>query len=141
MTAARSDTDDIRHVLRDLQTWAVVGCSPDPRRDSHGVAAFLQQIGKRVIPIYPGEDEILGEPAYPDLASVPAGAGVDVVDVFRRSEQAGVHVDEAIELGAKAVWLQLGVIDEAAATRARDAGLIVIMDRCPKIEWPRLGLR
>lgn len=138
MTAARSETDDVRHVLEDLQTWAVVGCSPDPRRDSHGVAQFLQQRGKRVIPVYPGEDEILGEHAYPDLTAVPADAGVEVVDVFRRSEQAGAHVDEAIEIGAKAVWLQLGVIDEAAARRARDAGLIVIMDRCPKIEWPRL---
>ena len=138
MTTAARETDEIRHVLQDLQTWAVVGCSPDPRRDSHGVARFLQQLGKQVIPVYPGEDEILGEPAYPDLASVPADAGVEVVDVFRRSEQAGVHVDEAIELGAKAVWLQLGVIDEAAAQRARAAGLIVIMDRCPKIEWPRV---
>lgn len=138
MTTATREEDEIRHVLQDLQTWAVVGCSPDPRRDSHGVARFLQQIGKRVVPIYPGEAEILGEPAYADLASVPAGAGVEVVDIFRRSEQAGVHVDEAIELGAKAVWLQLGVIDEAAAERARAAGLIVIMDRCPKIEWPRL---
>ena len=137
----RTEADEIRHVLQDLQTWAVVGCSPDPRRDSNGVARFLQQLGKRVIPVYPGEEEILGEQAYPDLGSVPAGAGVEVVDVFRRSEQAGVHVDEAIEVGAKAVWLQLGVVDEAAAGRARDAGLIVIMDRCPKIEWPRLGRR
>ena len=138
MTTAARETEEIRHVLQDLQTWAVVGCSPDPRRDSHGVASFLQQIGKRVVPVYPGEDEILGEQAYPDLASVPADAGVEVVDIFRRSEQAGIHVDEAIELGAKAVWLQLGVIDEAAARRARDAGVIVVMDRCPKIEWPRL---
>lgn len=138
MTTAARETDEIRHVLQDLHTWAVVGCSPDPRRDSHEVAGFLQRIGKRVIPVYPGEDEILGERAYPDLASLPPDVGVEVVDVFRRSEQAGVHVDEAIELGAKAVWLQLGVIDEAAARRARDAGLIVIMDRCPKIEWPRL---
>ena len=138
MAGTRTETDDIRHVLEDLQTWAVVGCSPDPRRDSHGVARFLQQLGKRVIPVYPGEDEILGERAYPDLASVPDDAGIEVVDVFRRSEQAGVHVDEAVAIGAKAVWLQLGVIDEAAAARARAAGLIVIMDRCPKIEWPRL---
>lgn len=138
MTTAARENDEIRHVLQDLHTWAVVGCSPDPRRDSHEVAGFLQRVGKRVIPVYPGEEEILGERVYPDLASLPADAGVEVVDVFRRSEQAGLHVDEAIELGAKAVWLQLGVIDEAAARRARDAGLIVIMDRCPKIEWPRL---
>lgn len=132
--------DPIRFVLAELQTWAVVGCSPDPRRDSHGVAAFLQQQGKRVVPIYPGEDEILGEPAYPDLASVPADVGIEVVDIFRRSADAGVHVDEAIRIGAKAVWLQLGVVDEAAAERARGAGLVVVMDRCPKIEYPRLRL-
>jgi predicted CoA-binding protein len=137
----RTESDDIRHVLQDLQTWAVVGCSPDPRRASHEVAQFLQRRGKTVIPVHPGEDEILGERAYPDLASVPADPPVDVVDIFRRSEQAGVHVDEAIAIGAKAVWLQLGVIDVAAAERARAAGLIVIMDRCPKIEWPRLGSR
>ena len=137
MTDARTETDEIRHVLQDLQTWAVVGCSPDPSRASYGVARFLQSIGKRVIPINPSEDEILGERVYPDLASVPDDAGIDVVDVFRRSEQAGVHVDEAIAVGAKAVWLQLGVIDVAAAQRAREAGVIAIMDRCPKIEWPR----
>ena len=139
MPTTRTEADEIRHVLQDLQTWAVVGCSPDPWRDSHGVGLFLQQHGKRVIPVYPGEDEILGERAYPDLAAVPADAGIEVVDIFRRSEQAGAHVDEAIEIGAKAVWLQLGVVDHDAAARARDAGLIVVMDRCPKIEWPRLG--
>lgn len=139
MPAAPSETDEIRHVLEDLTTWAVVGCSADPGRDSHGVAQFLQRQGKRMIPVNPSADgEILGERVYPDLASVPSDAGIEVVDIFRRSDQAGVHVDEAIAIGAQAVWLQLGVIDEAAAQRARDAGLIVIMDRCPKIEWPRL---
>ena len=140
MPAAPSETDEIRHVLEDLTTWAVVGCSADPWRDSHGVAEFLQRRGKRVVPVNPSvEGEILGEAVHPDLASVPAEVGIQVVDVFRRSDQAGTHVDEAIAIGAKAVWLQLGVIDEAAAERARRAGLIVIMDRCPKIEWPRLG--
>lgn len=138
MPAATPETDEIRHVLEDLQTWAVVGCSADPWRDSHGVAQFLQQRGKTIIPVNPSEEEILGERVYPDLASVPAETAIEVVDIFRRSDQAGGHVDEAIAIGAKAVWLQLGVIDEAAARRARDAGLIVIMDRCPKIEWPRL---
>lgn len=138
MPAAPSETDAIRHVLEDLTTWAVVGCSADPWRDSHGVAEFLQRKGKRVIPVNPSEEEILGERVYPDLASVPADVGIEVVDIFRRADQAGTHVDEAIAVDAKAVWLQLGVIDEAAAQRARDAGLIVIMDRCPKIEWPRL---
>jgi predicted CoA-binding protein len=140
-TGSRTESDEIRHVLQDLRTWAVVGCSPDPSRASYGVAAFLQRQGKTVIPVNPTEDEILGERTYPDLASIPATTGVEVVDVFRRSSQAGVHVDEAIAIGAKAVWLQLGVIDEAAAARAQEAGLIVIMDRCPKIEWPRFGVR
>jgi predicted CoA-binding protein len=137
--ATTADIDEIRFVLEELATWAVVGCSPDPHRDSHEVARFLQHRGKRVVPIYPRGEEILGERVYPDLASVPADVAVDVVDVFRRSDRAGVHVDEAIAIGAKAVWLQLGVVDEDAAERARAAGLIVIMDRCPKIEWPRLA--
>ena len=126
-----------KQILEQFTTWAVVGCSPDPRRDSNSVAAFLQARGKRVIPVNPQAcpGEILGEACHPDLASI--GEPVEVVDIFRRSEQAGAHVDEAIAIGAKAVWMQLGVIDEAAAARARDAGLLVVMDRCPKIEWPR----
>jgi predicted CoA-binding protein len=124
-----------------MHTWAVVGCSPDPRRDSNSVAAALQRWGYRVIPVNPGVDEVLGERCYPSLADIPAEEGVEVVDVFRRSADAGRHVDEAIELGAKAVWLQLGVIDEAAAARARAAGLEVVMDRCPKIEYPQYSRR
>ena len=139
--AATTETDEIRHVLQDLDTWAVVGCSSSPMRDSFGVAGFLQGKGKRVVPVNPAETEILGEVVYPDLAAVvAAGISVDVVDIFRRADQAGLHVDEAVEIGAKAVWMQLGVIDEAAARRARDAGLIVVMDRCPKIEYPRLRI-
>jgi predicted CoA-binding protein len=126
-----------REVLERFATWAVVGCSPDPRRDSHSVAAFLQARGKRVIPVNPTAcpGEILGEACHPDLRSI--GEPVEVVDIFRRSEAAGEHVEEAIEIGAQAVWMQLGVIDEDAAERARQAGLLVVMDRCPKIEWPR----
>jgi len=131
-------TDDVRTVLSEYRTWAVVGCSPDPARDSHRVARFLQAHGYRVIPVRPGAEEILGEHCYPALADVPASEGIEVVDVFRRSELAGAHVDEAIALGARAVWLQLGVVDEAAALRARAAGLRVVMDRCPAIELPRL---
>jgi len=133
-----SPPDTVEQVLTEYRTWAVVGCSPKPWRDSHDVAEFLQRYGYRVIPVNPqcDDDEILGERCYPDLASVPGP--VDVVDIFRRSELAGAHVDEAIAIGAKAVWLQLGVIDEAAAARARAAGLHVVMDRCPKIELPRL---
>jgi ubiquinone/menaquinone biosynthesis C-methylase UbiE len=93
-----------------------------------------------VIPVNPAAEAILGERCYPSLREVPAAEGVEVVDVFRRSEAAGAHVDEAIEIGAKAVWMQLGVIDEAAARRAREAGLEVVMDRCPAIELPRLGI-
>ena len=136
-----TEVDAIRHVLQDLDTWAVVGCSSSPRRDSFDVARFLQGKGKRVVPVNPAESSILGETVYPDLAAVrAAGIDVEVVDLFRRSEEVGRHVDEAIEIEAKAVWMQLGVIDERAAQRARDAGLIVIMDRCPKIEYPRLRL-
>jgi predicted CoA-binding protein len=95
----------------------------------------------RVVPVNPNCDEVLGERCYPALADVPGVVDVEVVDVFRRSEHAGRHVDEAIALGARAVWLQLGVIDHAAARRARDAGLQVVMDRCPAIELPRLVSR
>ena len=110
-------------------------------RDSHGVARFLQRRGLRVVPVNPAAGEVLGERSYATLGDVAAaGIAVDVVDVFRRSEQAGAHVDEAIAIGAGAVWLQLGVIDEAAAARARAAGLDVVMDRCPRVEVPRLGL-
>jgi predicted CoA-binding protein len=128
----------VRTALHELGTWAVVGLSPDPRRDSHRIAALLQRRGKRVIPVNPAVGEVLGERAYPSLEAVPAEAGIEVVDVFRRADRAGAHVDEAIAIGARAVWLQLGVVDEAAAQRARDAGLLVVMDRCPAIEWPRL---
>lgn len=125
-----------RRVLTEYKTWAVVGCSPDPFRDSHRIAALLQARGYRVIPVNPAIDEVLGERAYAAVGEIPEP--VDVVDVFRRSDRAGRHVDEAIEIGAKAVWLQLGVIDAAAADRARAAGLDVVMDRCPAIELPQL---
>jgi predicted CoA-binding protein len=123
--------DDVAAILA-LETWAVVGCSPRPTRPSHGVARFLIERGYDVIPINPHADEVLGRRCYPSLRDVPRP--VDVVDVFRRSAQAGAHVDEAIALGARAVWLQLGVVDEPAAARARAAGLLVVMDRCPAIE-------
>jgi predicted CoA-binding protein len=125
-----------RRILTSYQTWAVVGCSPDPRRDSNRVARFLESRGYRTIPVNPAVGECLGQTCYPDLRSVPEP--VEVVDVFRRSEAAGAHVDEAIEIGARAVWMQLGVIDEDAAERARAAGLDVVMDRCPAIDHPRL---
>ena len=133
--------ETIRTLLEEADTWAVVGCSPDPRRDSHRIAGLLQSRGKRVIPVNPAAagGEIHGEPAYASLHDLPAGVEVDVVDIFRRSSEAGAHVDEAIAIGARAVWMQLGVIDRAAAARALEAGLLVVMDRCPAIEWRRLG--
>jgi hypothetical protein len=131
--------DAVRELLTTTRTWAVVGCSPDPRRDSHRIAALLQRRGFRVVPVNPTADTILGERCYPSVADIPPEVGVEVVDVFRRSDAAGAHVDEAIAAGAKGVWLQLGVIDEAAAQRARAAGLHTVMDRCPAIELPRLA--
>ena len=130
MRALQTDDATIRRVLA-METWAVVGWSPRPERDSHRIAALLESRGKRVLHVNPQAPD-----ALPDLA---AAGRVDVVDIFRRADEAGVHVDEAIDLGAKAVWMQLGVIDEDAAQRARAAGLDVVMDRCPAIEWPRLA--
>ena len=132
--------DTIRHVLTSYRTWAVVGCSPDPLRDSHDIASLLIDHGYDVIPVNPtcGE-EILGRRCYPSLHDIERP--VEVVDIFRRSDQAGQHVDEAIAIGAKAVWLQLGVIDHDACERARAAGLDVVMNRCPKIELPQLARR
>ena len=131
--------DDVRAILTGTRTWAVVGCSPDPSRDSHRIAALLQRSGYRVIPVNPAEDQLLGERCYARLGDIPAEEGVEVVDFFRRADLAGAHVDEAIATGAQAVWMQLGVIDQAAADRARAAGLRVVMDRCPAIELPKMS--
>jgi predicted CoA-binding protein len=130
---------DVRTLLTTTRTWAVVGCSPDPHRDSHRIAALLKRRGFTVIPVNPAAEDILGERCYPSVAAIPEDVTVDVVDVFRRSAAAGEHVDEAIARGARGVWLQLGVIDHDAAARAREAGLLVVMDRCPAIELPRLA--
>ncbi len=136
---ASGSEDEIRAVLRDTRTWAVVGCSPDPGRDSHRIAALLQRNGYRIVPVNPrAAGSILGEPVYPSVDAIAADVDIDVVDIFRRSEEAGAHVEEAIRRGARAVWLQLGVIDHAAARMARNAGLCVIMNRCPAIELPRM---
>jgi len=132
--------DDVHAILTGTRVWAVVGCSPDPSRDSHRIASMLRRRGYEVIPVNPLANEVLGERSYPSLGAIPAGRGVEVVDVFRRPSAAGEHVDEAIRIGARAVWMQLGVVDEAAAVRGRAAGLRVVMDRCPAIELPRLGL-
>jgi uncharacterized protein len=123
-----NDPEAIEKILRECRTVAVVGLSSDPMRASYGVAGYLQRHGYRIIPVNPNEQSVHGERAYASLADVPEK--VDLVDIFRRSEQAGEHVDEAIKAGAKAVWLQEGVVDEEAARRALDAGLMVVMDRC-----------
>jgi uncharacterized protein len=123
-----NDPDVVERILRECRTVAVVGLSSDPMRASYGVAGYLQRHGYRIIPVNPNEESVHGERAYASLADVPEQ--VDLVDIFRRSEQAGEHVDEAIKAGAKAVWLQEGVVDEEAAQRALDAGLMVVMDRC-----------
>ena len=131
-------------ILMDVRTIAVVGASPRPNRPSHGVMRYLQRQGYRAIPVNPfaAGTTILGEVCYASLAELPrAGVGpIDMVDIFRRSEAAGAVVDEAIALGVKAVWMQLGVVDPAAASRAEAIGIRVVMNRCPAIEIPRLGL-
>lgn len=133
------DDETVRRLLADTKTWAIVGLGANPNRPAYGVADFLQRHGKRIIPVHPSAAAVHGEPGYTSLAGIPHP--VDVVDVFRRSEAAGAVADEAIEIGASAVWFQLGVIDEAAAARVGDAGLGMVMNRCPAIEWPRLGPR
>lgn len=133
------DDATVSRVLKECQTWAVVGLSDDRFRAAWGVAQFLQAHGKRVVPVHPRAQTVHGEPGYSSLAEIPFP--VDCVDVFRRSQEAGRHADEAVEIGAKAVWFQLGVVDEAAGARAEAAGLDVVTDRCPKIDWGRLGPR
>lgn len=126
----------IRAILSTPQTIAVVGCSPTPDRDSHRIAHLLQRKGHRMIPVNPGYQEILGEKCYGSLRDIPEQ--IDMVDIFRRAEFVAPIVDEAIAAGAKIVWMQLGVIDAEAARKAQQAGLTVVMDRCPAIEYRRL---
>ena len=137
-----SNPDVARRILEEFHVWAVVGCSPDPQRASHGVSRTLMRHGYEMIPIYPRDTEVHGIRTVPDVSAAaarrPADSPIEVVDIFRASHRAGAHVDEAIAIGAKAVWLQLGVWDEAAAERAVDAGLLVVMDRCPAIDLPVL---
>jgi predicted CoA-binding protein len=118
----------ISKILEDCRTIAVVGLSSSPSRASNGVAGYMKRQGYKIIPVNPNEEQVFGEQSYATLMDVPIK--IDLVDVFRRSEEAGKVVDEAIKVGAKAVWLQEGVIDNAAAQRALDAGLLVVMDRC-----------
>jgi predicted CoA-binding protein len=123
-------------VLDHTTTWFVVGLGNNPDRDAYAIARLLQSRGKRIVPIYPRAEVVHGEQGYATIAEAAAAVGApDVVDLFVRSDRAGAFVDEAIEAGARAVWMQLGVIDEAAAQRAVDAGLEVVMDNCPAIVW------
>ncbi|MFE9329431.1 CoA-binding protein [Streptomyces sp. NPDC006925] len=132
------DTGTVREILTELgDTWAVVGLSQNTSRPAWGVAEVLQRFGKRVVPVHPSAETVHGERGHATLAQIPFP--VDVVDVFVRSELAGQVADEAVAIGAQAVWFQLGVVDEAAWERTRAAGLRMVMDRCPAIEIPRLG--
>ncbi len=128
LTLEINSPEAIARILDECRTIAVVGLSSKPTRPSHGVAGYMQRAGYRIIPVNPNEVEVLGEVAYASLSEV--SRKIDLVDVFRRSEEAGAVVDEAIAVSAKAVWLQEGVIDYSAAQRAVDAGLFVVMDRC-----------
>jgi predicted CoA-binding protein len=130
------DREQIRFMLEDCHTWAVVGLSGNPDRTAYRIARLLQQRGKRIVPVHPDAPTVLGEQGYATLADVPFP--VDVVDVFRRSEAAGEFADQAVEIGAKGVWFQLGVLDPAAYDRTAAAGVPMVMDTCPAIEWPQL---
>lgn len=132
--------DYIRGILQSTKVIALVGASPNPARDSYGVMKFLQSKGYRVIPVNPGLSgkTLNGELVYATLRDIPYK--IDMVDVFRNSEAAGLVADEAVAVGAKSIWMQLGVVNPEAAARAEAAGLKVVMNRCPKIEMPRLGL-
>jgi len=133
MTEINSE-QTIRTILDECRTIAVVGLSSNPGRASNSVSHYMQRQGYKIIPVNPNETEVLGEPAYPTLEAAAAEAAevvtIDLVDVFRRSEEAGAVVDDAIRIGARAVWLQDGVIDDEAAARAVAAGLLVVMDDC-----------
>ena len=132
------DPESVRFMLDDCETWAVVGLSGEPSRTAYRIAKLLQHHGKRIVPIHPDATQenglsVLGEKGYATLADVPFA--IDVVDVFRRSEAAGEFADQAVAIGAKGVWLQLGVIDAASFERTVAAGVPIVMDTCPAMEW------
>ncbi|MBY0341578.1 MAG: CoA-binding protein [Rhodocyclaceae bacterium] len=127
---------ELKRLFETVRTIAVVGCSPRPERPGHYVAKYLKDLGYRIIPVNPGQTEILGEKCYASLRDIPEP--VDMVDCFRRAEDIPPVVEDAIAIGAKFVWMQLGIVNEEAAQRAIAAGIGVVMDRCPKIDYPRL---
>jgi predicted CoA-binding protein len=137
MSSSWQDPATIDRMLDEAGTWAVVGLSGDESRTAYSIAALLQERGKRIVPIHPDAPTVLGEQGYATLADIPFP--VDVVDVFRRSEAAGEFADQAVAVGARAVWFQLGVIDVAAFERTVAAGVRMVMDTCPAIEWPRIS--
>ena len=137
-----SDPAIAERILREFRVWAVVGCSANPKRASHGVARYLIGQGYEVIPVNPNEASVHGLTAYPDLRSIPADerSRIEVVDLFRRPDVVLPHVEEAIEIGARAVWMQLNVWNQEAAELATHAGLLVVMNRCPAIDHPAMVL-
>lgn len=137
---AYANPADIARLKADAQVWAVVGLGANPERDAYAIALMLlQRYGKRIVPVHPRAEVVHGEQGYASLTEAAAAVGhIDVVDCFVNSSRVGAIVDEAIAIGADAVWMQLGVIDEAAAARAQAAGLTVVMDRCPAVEFPRI---
>lgn len=137
MTSSWQDPDAVEFMLDECDTWAVVGLSGDPTRTAYEITGLLQSRGKRIVPIHPSAQTVLGEQGYATLADVPFP--IDVVDVFRRSEAAGEFADQAVDVGAKAVWFQLGVVDEDAFDRTIAAGVPMVMDTCPAIEWRKRG--
>jgi predicted CoA-binding protein len=126
--------NEIRDLLTRCRNIAVVGLSPKPHRDSHRVSLYMQQQGYTIIPVNPGHSTILGEPCHRNLTSIPSDRRIEIVNLFRRSSEVGPHVDEAIARHVEAIWMQLGVVDEAAAERARAAGILVVMDRCLMVD-------
>jgi predicted CoA-binding protein len=130
------DDEEVRRLLERIRRIAVVGLSPKPHRDSHRVARYLLERGYEIVPVYPREEEILGQKVYRRVRDVPGA--VDLVDVFRRREELPGTIDDALEKGAGALWLQLECLDEVGARRAREAGLSVVMDRCLMVEHARL---
>ncbi|NLG54324.1 MAG: CoA-binding protein [Rhodococcus sp.] len=133
MSTSWQDQAAVSLMLDDCTTWAIVGLSGDPTKTAYEIAELLQRRGKRIVPIHPSAPTVLGEQGYATLAEVPFP--IEVVDVFRRSESAGEFADQAVQVGAKGVWFQLGVVDEDAFARTTEAGVAMVMDTCPAIEW------
>jgi hypothetical protein len=139
MALANPSSAAIHDLLAESRTIAVVGLSPKPERDSHRVAAYLKRRGYQIIPVNPGHPRLLDEVSYPRISAIPAEQPIDIVNLFRRSELVGPHVDEAIARGGvKGIWMQIGIADEAAARRAEAAGILVVMDRCLMVDHAAL---